>query len=139
MTEYVLRVTIACPEAMFADANAMALCIGEQSGDDRTFTAAGWQDADGNLYGVSSTVARANFPTRASSPLEAPEYAPDVDLTAAGRAQAALVVWTASMGGDAPTADPDAITAIFGPATERAKDHLALMGLTRVEDDEPIP
>ena len=82
-TQYSHRVTIAVPEAHTADANQLALCLGESASDDQTFTAANYQDADGNLYAVCSTVAKPVFVELASQPLQAPEHAPDADLDAA--------------------------------------------------------
>lgn len=136
VTVYTSRTTIACPQSMLADANALALALGESAADDQTFRALTLQDASGNLYAVASTVATDTFATRASSPLTAPAHAPDADLAAAGRAQAALVVGTP----DAPsTAAPDTLTAILGASEDNALDHIAAMGLTRVpHQDEPI-
>lgn len=132
MTEYVLRTTIACPAALVDDANALALVLGETTDDDKTFGAPAWQDGDGNLYSVASTLNTATFQGRASGALIAPDHAPDADLVAAGRAQAVLVIATA----DAPvTAEPDKLTAWVGAATDSALDHLAALGLTRVEAD----
>jgi len=82
-TQYSHRVTIAVPAAHIADANQLALCLGESAADDQTFTATNWQDAAGNLYAVCSTVAKPVFVELASQPLQAPEHAPDADLDAA--------------------------------------------------------
>ena len=57
-TEYQQRATIATPDAHVPDANQIALALGESSADDQTFTNASYQDADGNLYAVCSTVAK---------------------------------------------------------------------------------
>ena len=57
-TDYNLRATIAVPVAHIADANQLAICLGQSAADDKTFGAATFQDAEGNLYAVSSTVAR---------------------------------------------------------------------------------
>lgn len=93
MSDYVMRVTIFVPEAMIADANQLALCLGFTRHDAYTFRAASWQDAGGNLYAVASTLATGTFVTSATSQIAAPDFAPDADLTAAGRAQAALVIY----------------------------------------------
>lgn len=58
---YATRATIVCPVDMMADGNQLALAIGESASDDQTFTGAGWQDAAGNLYAVSSTVVTGTF------------------------------------------------------------------------------
>ena len=60
-TEYLQRATIAAPLTHIADANQLALCLGEFSADDQTFTAANYQDAAGGLYAVASTVAKPIF------------------------------------------------------------------------------
>ena len=71
-TQYQQRATIAAPAAHIPDANQLALCLGESSADDQTFTTAAWQDAEGNLYAVSSTVAKPIFVQIAGQPLQAP-------------------------------------------------------------------
>ena len=73
-TQYSHRVTIAVPETHIADANQLALVLGESASDDRTFTAANYQDAAGNLYAVCSTVAKPVFVELASQPLQAPAH-----------------------------------------------------------------
>lgn len=124
MTDYVMRVTIFVPAAMIADANQLALCLGQSAADDQTFGAATWEDAEGNLYSVASTVARGTFPTAAASSLSAPSFAPDADLTAAGRAQATLVIYDP----EAPVqAGPSRILAIINNDAAAA---LALAGVS---------
>lgn len=91
-TAYIHRVTISVPEAHIPDANQLALCLGESAADDKTFGEPCWQDADGNLYAVCSTVAKPIFAQLAGQPLQAPDHAPDVDLEAAARAQALLLI-----------------------------------------------
>jgi len=131
---YTLRVTIACPAALLNDANALALVLGETAADVVTFRSASWEDADGNRYAVASTLARESFVHRAQTALEAPDHAPDADLAAAGRAQAALVIAT----DESPAqASPGALVARMGASTDRALDHVAALGLTRVPQDEP--
>lgn len=56
MSEYQHRMSLAVPQALIIKANQLALIVGESSDDDKTFTAANWQDKDGNLYAVCSTV-----------------------------------------------------------------------------------
>ena len=48
--------SLVVPEQMIPQANQLALIAGESPYDDQTFTQANWQDADGNLYAVCSTV-----------------------------------------------------------------------------------
>lgn len=135
MTDYTRRTTIACPASLIDDANQFALVLGESPTDDRTFGTLGWQDANGNLYAVASTVATETFQPRATEPLTAPDHAPDADLEAAGRAQAALVIGTLA---EPATATPTTLAAIVGASTDSALDHLAAMGLTRVPIEESL-
>ena len=127
-TLYQQRATIATPLAHIPDANQLALCLGESSADDQTFGAATYQDAEGNLYAVCSTVAKPIFAQLAGQPLQAPAHAPDMDLAAATRAQALLQI-------NGGTASPDVIAVILGDRKESPQDHIAALGLTRVEQD----
>ena len=127
-TLYRQRATIATPAAQIPNANKLALCLGESSADDKTFTSASYQDAQGNLYAVCSTVAKPIFAELAGQPLQAPDHARDMDLAAATRAQALLKI-------NGGIATPDVIAVILGDRLESAQDHIAALGLTRVEQD----
>ena len=127
-TAYVQRATIATPITHIPDANQFALALGESSADDRTFTTASYEDADGNLYAICSTVAKTVFAQLAGQPLQAPDHAPGMDLVAATRAQSLLQI-------NGGTASPDAIAVILGDRLESAQDHIAALGLTRVEQE----
>jgi len=127
-TQYQQRATIAAPAAHIPDANQLALCLGESSADDRTFSTASYQDADGNLYAVCSTVAKSVFAQLAGLPLQAPDHAPGMDLEAATRAQALLRI-------NGGTASPDVIAVILGNRLESAQDHIAALGLERVQQE----
>jgi len=129
-TEYKQRATIASPVAHIADANQLALCLGESSADDQTFGAATYQDAEGNLYAVCSTVAKPIFAELAGQPLQAPDHAPDMDLAAVTRSQALLQI-------NGGIATPDVIAVILGDRLESAQDHIAAMGLTPIPQDTP--
>ena len=124
-TLYRHRATIAAPADQIQDVNQLALCLGESSADDQTFTAAPYQDADGNLYAVCSTVAKPIFAELAGQPLQAPDHAPDMDVEAATRAQALLQI-------NGGKATPDVIAVILGGRLESAQDHIAALGLSRV-------
>jgi hypothetical protein len=128
-TAYTNKATIATPAAHVPDANQLALALGESSADDQTFTTASYQDASGNLYAVCSTVAKTIFAQLAGQPLKAPDHALDMDLAAATRAQALLQI-------NGGTAGPDVIVVILGDRLESAQDHIAALGLTRVEQDD---
>ena len=127
-TAYAQKATIAAPLALIPDANQLALCLGESSADDQTFITASHQDAQGNLYAVCSTVAKPIFAEMAGQPLQAPDHAPDMDLAAATRAQSLLQI-------NNGTATPDVIAVILGDRMESAQDHIAALGLTRVEQE----
>jgi len=130
-TEYKQRATIASPVAHIADANQLALALGESAADDQTFGAATYQDDEGNLYAVCSTVAKPIFAQIEGQPLQAPDHAPDMDLAAATRAQALLQI-------NGGIASPDVIAVILGNRLESAQDHSAALGLTRVEQDTEL-
>jgi len=130
-TSYTQRATIAAPKNKIADANQLALCLGESSADDQTFSAASYQDAQGNLYAVCSTVAKPIFAQLAGQPLQAPGHAPDMDLAAATRAQALL-----QMNGGIAT--PDVIAVILGDRLESAQDHIAALGLERMPQEDEL-
>ena len=127
-TEYTQRVTIAAPELLTSLANELALCLGESRADDQTFIGANYQDVDGNLYSVASTVAKSVFAEMAGQQLKAPAHAPGMDLEAATRAQALLQI-------NGGIASPDVIAVILGDRKESAQDHINALGLTRVEQD----
>jgi hypothetical protein len=118
---------------MILDANNLAMALGQGPHDAHTFREATYQDADGNLYAVASTLARPNFPTAAASPLSRPEWDTEpytINMAGAERAQGALVVYNP----DAPaTASPDTILAVIHTDAKMA---IELMGLTQVEEDD---
>ena len=124
-TEYQQRATIAAPAAHMPDANQLALALGESSADVQTFTTASYQDAQGNLYAVCSTVAKPIFAQIAGQPLQALDHAPDMDLAAATRAQALLQI-------NGGIASPDVIAVILGDRLESAQDHIAALGLISI-------
>ena len=129
-TLYQQRATIAAPAAHIPDANQLALCLGESSADDKTFTSASSQDEQGNLYAVSSTVAKPIFSQMAGQLLQAPDHAPNMNLEAATRAQSLLQI-------NNGTASPDVIAVILGDRLESAQDHIAALWLTPIPQDTP--
>jgi hypothetical protein len=128
-TEYTQRVTIAAPELLTSLANELALCLGESRADDQTFIGANYQDVDGNLYSIASTVAKSVFAEMAGLPLQAPAHAPNVDLKAASKAQSILKI-------NDGIAGPDVIAVILGSNADSAQDHIAALGLKRVLEPE---
>ena len=129
-TDYIQKATIATPASHIPDANQLALALGESSADDRTFSTASYQDAQGNLYAVCSTVAKSIFADLAGQPLQAPDHAPDMDVEAATRAQALLQI-------NGGIANPDVIAVILGDRLESAQDHIKALGLTPIPQDTP--
>ena len=127
-TAYVQKATIAAPAQHIPDANQLVLALGESSADDQSFTTASYQDADGNLYAVCSTVAKPIFAQLAGQPLQAPDHAPNMDLSAATHAQALLQI-------NGGIANPDVIAVILGDRLESAQDHIAALGLERVQQE----
>ena len=125
-TLYQKKATIATPAAQVPDANQLALALGESSADDQTFSAASYQDAQGNLYAVCSTVAKPIFSQLAGQPLQAPDHAPNMDVSAASRAQAVLQI-------NGGIAAPGVIAVILGGSTETAPGHIAALGLERMQ------
>ena len=95
MSEYNKRITIAVPQSLTPQANQLALIAGESPDDVNTFTQANWQDADGNLYAVCSTVIK---------PIVLDMFGQTVDNTDAQSALDASVMYS-----DGVKATPDKI------------------------------
>ena len=97
MSKYKHRMTLAIPQALMSKANQLALIVGESEYDDNTFTAANWQDKDGNLYAVCSTVIKpvvlGLFGIKLSD-ISLPPYAEDADITAAQEALDIGIMWS---------------------------------------------
>jgi len=130
--QYRDRATIAPCATLLYESNQLALCLGESPDDDKTFAHAGYQK-DGNTFGLCSTVAKPIFLNMANSELVAPEHAPNVDLAAARKAQAALLIGTLE---DPVTAAPGKIAVIVGNHQEAAQQHIAALGLMPLPSEE---
>jgi hypothetical protein len=117
------RITAAAPEALVSDSNQFAMCLGYSLADGLTFSNLNWQDANGGLYGCASWEASEEWLGKAQEPLERPSWDVDevIDMVAAERAQAALVVSTEPL-----LASPSNLTAITGM---QALDAIEAMGL----------
>ena len=124
------RITAAAPQALVSDSNNFAMCLGYSLADGLTFSNLNWQDANGGLYGCASWEASEEWLGKAQEPLERPSWDVDevIDMEAAGRAQAALVVST-----EAVAADPAVLTAISGMD---GLDAIAAMGLVVKSEPE---
>ena len=116
-----MRVTIACPEALIGDANQLALCLGLGPEDAQTYGAACWQDAAGNRYAVASAVVGEGFLAASGAGLRPPAW--PVDLAAATRAQARVTLGL--------PAAPERLAAMVSLTPEAA---LAALGLNRLPE-----
>jgi hypothetical protein len=92
MTKYTMIATVVCAADMIPEGQQLALALGESPGDDKSLRRTDWQDATGNLYGISNAQVTENFAPRASTELQAPDHAPHVNLDLARAAQAALYI-----------------------------------------------
>lgn len=127
-SDYKHRMSLAVPQALMAKANQLALIVGVSSDDVNTFTAANWQDKDGNLYAVCSTVIKpvvlGLFGINLFN-ISLPAHAINADVTAAQQALDKVVMY--KQGDKASTAK--IMCAIdFEPLTAFAD-----MGLTIIE------
>lgn len=107
-----IRVTIACPDAMRQIGNQLAVQFGLHPDDAKTYDATEWHDAGGNFYAVASAVVSAAWLAKASQ-------------AAAGVA----TIWTGV--GEMPKATPEILTVIVGL---EGLDAVASMGLVRVKE-----
>jgi hypothetical protein len=125
-----MRIVAAPSEALVADANQLAMCLAYGPADAETFMGLDWQDADGNLYAAASWEASDEWVSGATQPLVRPAWDMDsiIDMTAAGRAQAALVFVLEPV-----LAVPGVLTALGGMGGAEA---LAAMGLTTYTSNE---
>ena len=136
-TRFPYRVTICVPEAMIADANQLALCLGTAAADAETFADLRAEDAAGNRYAYAHTPVPAAWLAEVTAPLSAPVFAPEADMAAAERAQAALRQVTEET---AAPAQPTEITAMVGPnILDQIPAHLNALGLVMVPFAPPSP
>ena len=121
-----MRITIACPAAFMADANELAMVLAEGPPDKLTYANPSWQDADGNLYAVSSFEAGPTFVGKALSMLARANWDKSqfINMAGARRAQARVV-----LAQEPQKARPDIILALPGVDGLAA---LEAMGLTLV-------
>lgn len=96
MSNYKHRMSLAVPQSLMTQANQLALIVGESEHDDKTFTTANWQDADGSLYAVCSTVIKpvvlGLFGINLSD-ITLPNHAINADVTAAQQALDKVVMY----------------------------------------------
>lgn len=130
MSEYNHRMSLAVPQALIDKANQLALIVGVSEHDINTFTTANWQDKDGNLYAVCSTVIKPVVLSMfgiSLTDITLPAHAINADVTAAQHALDKVVMY--KQGDKASTAE--IMCAIdFEPLAAFAD-----MGLTIIESD----
>ncbi|MCK8463441.1 hypothetical protein MUY35_06215 [Aliiroseovarius sp. S1339] len=124
-----IRITIACPENMIAEANQFALCIGSTPADAQTFGSATWEDGQGERYALASLLAGPQFAQTAAEPLRAPDHTEHADVTAAAFAQSALRIWSPLSPGSFPSLSADRLIAVIGLDAGLA---IPLLGLSPV-------
>lgn len=94
MSQYIHRMTIVVPESLMSQANQLALIVGESSDDDKTFTTTDWQDKDGNLYAVCSTMIKPIVLSLLNTSLtDSPLQVEGADLTQAQQALDKVVMY----------------------------------------------
>ena len=96
MSDYKHRMSLAVPQALIAKANQLALIVGVSEYDDNTFTSANWQDKDGNLYAVCSTVIKPvvlGLFGVSLSDITLPAHAVNADVVAAQQALDKVVMY----------------------------------------------
>jgi hypothetical protein len=107
------------------------MAIGYSAGDGQTYMEPAWQDTAGNLYSAASLTVSGMFVHAATTALQRPTWDAEevVDLAAASRAQALVVLWLAGSATTVPQVNTNIITAIGGMG---GLDSLTAMGLVRV-------
>lgn len=94
MTQYTHRMTLVVSESLMSQANQLALIAGESPDDVNTFTTANYQDSEGNLYAVCSTVIKPIVLSLLNTPLSAAMLQSDAaDITQAQQAMDAAVMY----------------------------------------------
>jgi hypothetical protein len=126
--------TISVPATHVANANYFAMALGYSIADGQTYSAPTWQDTAGNLYSAASLAVPGGFAQAATTPLQRPAWDSEeaIDMAAASRAQALVVLWLDGSETTAPQANTNSITAIGGMS---GLDALAAMGLARVPQE----
>lgn len=106
MSDYKHRMSLAVPQTLMPQANQLALIVGVSKYDDKTFTSANWQDKDGNLYAVCSTVIKPvvlGLFGISLTDITLPNHASNADVVAAQQALDKVVMY--SDGDKASTAE----------------------------------
>jgi hypothetical protein len=130
-----MRTTIACPEALMADANQLMMVLMEGPADALTFRSASWERG-GAKFAVASFEATPEWLETAQVPLQRPAWDREriIDMQAAERAQKLLHFW--SPGEDAPEPPKARNDDIPGLARMQASRSVEQLGVTRIETEE---
>ena len=131
MSEYKHRMSLAVPQALMPQANNLALITGLSAADINTFTTANWQDKDGNLYAVCSTVIKPvvlGLFGISLTDITLPAHAVNADITAAQQALDKVVMYKQG--------DKASTTSIMCAIDFEPLAAFEDMGLTIVETDE---
>ena len=137
-TEYVYRLTVACPQALMEAANHYAVAIGEMAGDFTSFVQTKYEDAQGRKYSVISTACTDLLFAFAGGELEKRPFAPPGWSKAkAQQAQAAVDLWfgPTQQQPNPPPARPGKIVGVVGNDPQAA---IAAMGLTKIPEESPL-
>ena len=128
MSDYKHRMSLAVPQELMPQANNLALIAGLSAADINTFTTANWQDKDGNLYAVCSTVIKpvvlGMFGVSLSN-ITLPNHAINADVSAAQQTLDKVVMYKQ---GDQVSTDKIMCAIDFEPLTAFSD-----MGLTIIE------
>jgi hypothetical protein len=110
------------------------MAIGYSIADGQTYSEPSWQDIAGNLYSAASLTVSDGLVQAATTALQRPAWDADevVDIAAASRAQALVVLWLDGGDTTAPQANTNSIAAIGGMS---GLDALTAMGLARVPQE----
>ena len=131
MSEYKHRMSLTVPQTLMPQANQLALIVGVSEHDDKTFTQANWQDKDGNLYAVCSTVIKPvvlGLFGISLADITLPAHAINADVTAAQQALDKVVMYKQG--------DKSSITSIMCAIDFEPLTAFADMGLTIIESDD---
>lgn len=128
-----MRITVIVPESLMESANHVHLLMGK-SRHLNTFTAAGWQDSDGNKYAVSSGLWTGAQIAGVTNPDVLSDITPPegTDLALVAQAQAVFTLHTHTTETSVPLPNPTTIIAITG---ENPLELLETMGLSRIDTE----
>ncbi|MFK4001700.1 hypothetical protein ACI2I3_10170 [Psychrobacter namhaensis] len=129
MSQYTHRMTLVVPELLIAQANQLALIAGESVDDVNTFTQTSYQDKEGNLYAVCSTVIKPIVLSLLDTPLsDSPLQAEGADLVSAQQAMDKVVMYAEGV-----TATPEHI---YIAIDYDPFEFFESLGLTAIETEE---